>query len=475
MNKNDSNSKPDQDVVDLSDGILESNSKIKVNHGPSSNTNKTINGDQIKRMLLDAELTNKKVYQEPTKWIFKFNEYHRINYVYKSDSVMKDGQRFDMKTYMAFVRTTIKEMGVGKQFSKQCVEDMVTLWLSEEKERFLRDLRSRFAFGPQKDDLIKMWVKAATGREDKIDIAVFRHFVWQVRRKLFGLEVEHHMMPILFGKSGGGKSQAVIKLLKPLDELSLSMDLSIFTDQFKTRLFTKAYVMFFDEMAKSDRADIDRLKNIITSPTVDFRLMHSENIESAPQNCTFIGCSNDTVYDKIYDPTSARRYWQLDCADKLDWEAINTINYLDLWRSVDEKSPCPLLSVLAEVSKVQDQKIRSKDLIEDWAEAILSCGKNDAKVNPSSLELYESFKQHCSFQKINNVPTFNRFSRRLPQVLKNLKWNIVPYRHNRGTLWALGVSRSFSSLVNMQSTHDAAAEIDAMSVAEERAKAPKKV
>lgn len=481
MKKQDDGAMNHQEFMAKSDEILNTPTpneperlKPKVNHGPSKVTSKSLSTEDMKRMILGAELTSKNLYQEPSKWIFKFNEFHRVAFVYKSDSVTKDGHKVDMRTYMAFLRTTIKEMGLAKSFSNQSAEDMVTLWLSREKERFLREFRLHMSFKASAEDLIRTWVRAATGRESEVDIAVMRHFVWQVRRKLFGLEVEHHMMPILYGKSGGGKSQAVLQLLKPMEDLSLSMDLSIFSDQFRTRLFSKAYVMFFDEMAKSDRADIDRLKNVITSPTVDFRQMHSENIESATQNCTFIGCSNDTVYDKIYDPTSARRYWQLNCADKLDWQAINAIPYLDLWRSVDEKSDCPIRDVLSEVSAVQHQTLRSKDLVEDWAEAILSIGAVLPKVNPSTLELYESFKQHCAFQKINNVPTLNKFSRRLPQVLQNLGWNMQSYRNHRGTLWPLIIGTPLNTLVNRQEIYDRAAEVDAFDLAKDRAEMKKR-
>ena len=64
-----------------------------------------------------------------------------------------------------------------------------------------------------------------------LDIAVVKHFVWQVKRKLIGLPVDHHIMPILFGKSGGGKSVAIHKLVEPLKELTLETNMSVFQDQ----------------------------------------------------------------------------------------------------------------------------------------------------------------------------------------------------------------------------------------------------
>lgn len=467
--------KETEKALTQSENILNEPIKVRTNdQSDSHSTIKTFTTDEIHQLTLRSKLSDKKNYLEPSRWIYLFNECFKIKFIYKTDSVTKDGIRIDMNTYKAFVRTQVKEMGLSRYFNKQTVDDIILLWVDEERRRFLKDIRSNLTYSKPQLDLIELWVKAATGKADVLTTSVMRHFVWQVRRKIYGLPVEHHMMPILYGKSGGGKSQAVLKLLHPLDSLCLNMDLSIFSDQFRTRLFNKAYIMFFDEMAKSERADIDRLKNIITSPTVDFRGMHSENLESAPQNCTFIGCSNDTVYDKIYDPTSARRYWQIDCSDKLDWMSINSIDYFALWKSIDENSACPIASHLLQISQVQDKTIRNKDLIEDWVNAILTPGNNDPRTNPTSLELYESFKQHCVFQKINNVPTFNKFTRRLPQIMQYLKWNVGPRRTNRGTLWALQINPSFDSRVKLQEVLDLDAQLKEQSkVADFRAKITK--
>lgn len=450
MDKHDPDDKSDKEFMDLSDKILNEPNppkKLKINSGPPNTTSTilTLTQEQKDEYLSRARLTEKENYFTPSKWIFIFNEIYKVKFIYKTDSVLKDGVACDMNNYKAFTRLTIKELSLAKHFNKQTVDDMITVWMSKEKATFLNEFRQQLSFAPSKVDHIRAWVKASTGKEDKLDIAVMRHFIWQVRRKLHGLEVSNHMMPILYGKTGGGKSQAVLKLLKPMNELMLSMDLSIFSDQFKTRLFNKAFVMFFDEMARSERADIDKLKNIITSPFVDFRGMHTENLESIPQNCTFIGCSNDLVYDKIYDPTSARRYWQVNCADKLDWKSINTIDYLALWRSVDENADCPVQSVLKEIQDVQEKTIRHKDLIEDWMNEFLSPKQYEPSEDPTSTSLYGSFKEYCKWQNINNVPTMSKFSRRVPQVIANLGWQVGPHRTNFGTVWAVSVKPAIDS------------------------------
>lgn len=440
MTKKDEISKiENEEIIRESEKLLNEPRKPNINFGPPKvrKETKSFSTEEIESIQLHSNLTDKKYYLEPSTWIYHFNKLHKVVFTYKTDSVLKGGKKVDMETYKAFVRTTIKELGLSRHFNRQVVDDIITLWKSSEKAKFLSDFRSMLAFEKPSTDLVKAWVRAATGKDSHLDVAVMKHFIWQIRRKLHGLEVYHHVMPILYGKSGGGKSRAVSILLKSVDEVCLNMDLSIFSDQFRTRLFTKAFVMFFDEMAKSERADIDKLKNIITAECVDFRGMHTENLESAPQNCTFIGCSNDLVYDKIYDPTSARRYWQIDCTDKLDWKSINSIDYLALWKSVDEKQDSPILPYLNEIKEIQEKVIRSKDLIEDWIGEFLTPTQYDPSEAPTSSELYVNFQHYCEWQKIKNGPTFAKFCRRLPQIFKHIGWSVGPNRANNGTLWAV--------------------------------------
>lgn len=438
----------DLDFIQKSEEILNEHPKLKVNHGPPniSKEFRRFSDEEIERIKLSSDIKDKKYYLDPASWIELFNSLYKITYSYKTDSVIKNGARCDLTTYKAFVRTAVRQLGLTKHLNKQTIDDVVVLWIAAEKTKFLKQIRSQFSFEANQSDLVRDWVKASTGRENELDIAVMRHFIWQVRRKLYGLDVYHHMMPILYGKTGGGKSRAVLQLLKPVDSLTLHSDLSIFSDQFKMRQFTKMYVMFFDEMAKSDRVDIDKLKNIITSECVDYRTIFTENLESSPQNCTFIGCSNDLVYDKIYDPTSARRYWQIDCADQLDWNAINNIDYLALWKSVDESTDSPIIPFLDEIKVTQEQTIRSKDLVEDWLSTECEVVPYDAKKNPTSQQLYHHFSDWCKIQKINNQPTAAKFYRRLDSIVKHTNLPIGPHKNNRGTVWAVSTGSVTATL-----------------------------
>ncbi len=269
-------------------------------------------------------------------------------------------------------------------------------------------------------------------------MAVIRHFVWQVKRKLFGLPVEHHLMAILVGKSGGGKSVAVQKLIDPLTEVASYRDMTIFNDQFARRAFARNFVIFFDELGRLENTDVNALKSIITAPRVEWRGMGSEASHSARQNATFIGCSNVALRDRLQDPSSVRRFWELRCQDRLNWATVNAIDYTALWRSVDESSPCPILPVIDQIRATQESTLRQRDHAERWLDATCE-PRTFSDASPTTEQLHRAFIGWCQAQGIFDVDGLQTFARALPLRVMNLGWSVSSKRSYRGTTWSLGV------------------------------------
>ena len=61
-------------------------------------------------------------------------------------------------------------------------------------------------------------------------VAVFNKFVWQVKRKIDGLPVFDHLMPVILGSQGTGKSTLIRQLLEAIDELWVMSDFKQITD-----------------------------------------------------------------------------------------------------------------------------------------------------------------------------------------------------------------------------------------------------
>jgi hypothetical protein len=78
-------------------------------------------------------------------------------------------------------------------------------------------------------------------------VAVFNKFIWQVKRKIEGLPVTDHLMPVVLGVQGNGKSTLIRQMLAPIAELVARADFSEITDNRNIRLW-RNFVIFMDEM-----------------------------------------------------------------------------------------------------------------------------------------------------------------------------------------------------------------------------------
>lgn len=373
---------------------------------------------------------------EPKAWVIEQLKKHCLDYDYKTDSLKKGDSVVEETLAVSLLRLDAHEQDLENL--RSYIRDALNVYRHDRSKEALSELTQKLTYSSTQNDPVTSWVTAVCGRSSELDIVVVKHFIWQVKRKLDGLEVIHHCMPVLFGKSGAGKSVAVSRLIEPLRAVALQTDMSIFSDSFSRRAFFRNFLVFFDELQGSDNADVNAMKQIITAPVIEWRAMRSERVMSAPQNSTFIGCSNDPVRDRIKDPTSSRRFWQINCADQIDWQAINSIDYLALWRSVDETASSPILEHLSEIRKVQEADIRVKDIVEQWIEETCEVVSFDESSLTTS-ELYDSFKEFCLWQNQKSFPQFQKFARDLKRILEMSGHGPTSKKSNRGTTWSIRI------------------------------------
>lgn len=372
----------------------------------------------------------------PKSWVIERLKEHNLDYDYKTDALRKGDLVIEESLAISFLRLDAQELEATEV--KSYIRDALNVYRHERAHEEVKLLSLSLSHLPTQVDQVATWVSAVCGKDSIYDLIVMKHFIWQVKRKLAGLPVDNHIMPVVYGLSGIGKSVAVSKLLEPLKSVALQTDMSIFSDQFGRRAFARNFVIFFDELQGSDNADINSMKQTITAPVVEWRAMRSEKTMSAPQNSTFIGCSNDLVRDRIKDPTSSRRFWQINCAAKIDWDAINNIDYFGLWLSVDEKSPSPLINYLTDIRKVQEQEIRSKDVVEQWADECCEVVNFDDSAL-TTAELYDSFKKFCEWQNIKSFSQFQKFARDIQKILGGSIYGAQSKKSNRGTTWSIKI------------------------------------
>jgi len=335
----------------------------------------------------------------------------------------------------------ITEKGTGKSISPVALRDrIVTLQASlslkledrqidaamrafaqEAKDVLLARLRGDLAHDPlATDEPLRQFLTATTGEVRELDLAALKQWTWLVKRKLFGLPVEHHLMIVLKGKQGGGKTRAIKTLAGPFVPFSnFSKDLDVMADQREHHLFTENFILSFEELAKADRLEVASLKRLITDDTISYRPLYSNSTYVAPNVSTLIGSSNYDLADLIVDMSGSRRFFQINCLEKMDWTLLNSIDSVALWKSVNEhQASAPIVPHLAEVRALQEKEFTWKHPVIEWAEQHLSVS-NTATTAVSSL--FEDFKQ---WQQTNNhFPVTNtKFSKilaEMPGVVKS--------------------------------------------------------
>lgn len=309
-------------------------------------------------------------------------------------------------------RLLIDTANNGLKFSRELLFAALRIYYDAALLKIIDSVREKLEYAPLEENLVGKWVKAIEGQDNELTEAVIRHFIWSVKRKMNKKKVVYHLMPIMVGRSGGGKTEAIKRFLEPLFTLTTYKQLNIVNDERQLFNFSKYFVVFFDEMAHSAKADVECLKNIITSDVIAYRMMGKNKNAVGNNVSTFIGASNNDVQNLINDPTSVRRYYQINHQHDIDRAVINNLDYLSMWKSIDESQDAPIIPFLEKLAPVQEES-RSVNLIEEWYS--LECEKADGKGTQAS----ELLREFNSWIKDNNLKASyrpNRFYKELAKI-----------------------------------------------------------
>lgn len=343
-----------------------------------------------------------RLFDSGTELVKAFTEANNIRLTYseqiKHDTLYIDGKKIskeqfdDLDTEMqTFVRVKNKitlnfhnlycklfefSRKYNLSFGKEDIMVGIELWSQEMKNQAKEDIYLKIRHNPAyairfEQQWEDAWMRFAGAycrhkNDYPLFIGVMKKFIWQVKRKIAGLKVTDHLMPVLTGEQGGGKSSLVLSFINPVIDATSFPDFMEITDNRNIQIWDQ-YVLFIDEMQKSTKADIGKLKNLITTSELTLRPMFTNKSSRIINNATFIGTANDDIESLISDPTGMRRFIQLKARNKLDWEVINSTDFVELWRSINEHKPDPSLSVM-DIIKERQEESRDKDPVELWLE-----------------------------------------------------------------------------------------------------------
>lgn len=180
------------------------------------------------------------------------------------------------------------------------------------------------------------------------ECAVIKQFLWLVKRHLVGKPASHHIMPVIVGGQGSGKTETLKRLIRGSglpEDLILATSFSYLEDERNTPALSKHFIVFLDEMARASRADVNNLKRLITESTLTYRPMRTNEERKLKNNVTLIGASNQSIVELIKDYTGMRRYYELVTADaskytlaekNARWKGLDSIDFAAIWSSINE-------------------------------------------------------------------------------------------------------------------------------------------
>lgn len=251
---------------------------------------------------------------------------------------------------------------------------------------------------PRLARFVDLLVESGSATND--EIAIMYHFIWQIKRKGLGLPVSYHVMPILCGPTGSGKSEAIRRLLSPIKGYVINgLSLDKIGDDRYYKQFNDHLVIFFDEMPRLDRANNESLKQIITADELTGRRLYSNSYASYVQRTTFIGASNATFSELIKDDTSMRRFYYMKSPKRLNWDEVNAANILLIWQEVNEQLAVPswIIDNANSIARTQEQT-RHRNALESFLEEGHVVTTDPAEVKAGTLEasrIYDEYVQYC--------------------------------------------------------------------------------
>lgn len=328
--------------------------------------------------------------------------------------------------------------GSPMTYWRPIIEDAIhTAKVSQLRDLFKKDL----AFDGKMAEALPIADYAALlvegGKPTEVEVAVLYHFIWQVKRKALGLPVSYHMMPVICGPTGSGKSEAIRRLLSPLGGYVLNgLSLDKIGDDRYYRQLDEHLVVFFDEMAKLEKASNESLKQVITANDLTGRRLYSNSYTSYKQRSTFIGASNASFSELIKDDTSMRRYFYYKSPAKMDWDKINAFDVVRLWKSVDETIDTPtwITGNSFDLQKAQEA-VRHKTALECFIEeGYLTATPEGSTSLFESGNAYVAFREYCEASGHNYPISKQSFNKQLTERFNFVRVDLD--KHNSSQLAA---------------------------------------
>lgn len=144
-------------------------------------------------------------------------------------------------------------------------------------------------------------------------------------RRAFNPGTKFDHMLIFEGRQGTGKS-TVIEILG-LKDYYKNQTINFQDPRSVVEAINGAWFYEWAELAGMRRADVERLKTVLSTSVDSARMAYGRVVKTRPRRCVFIGTTNAVGQDFLTDYTGGRRYWPV---------ITKTIDLNNLRRDVDQ-------------------------------------------------------------------------------------------------------------------------------------------
>lgn len=246
-----------------------------------------------------------------------------------------------------------KRRTFSKERIKDTLNDMMNELYIEDKERVKNSIR----FDESSQTICNFILTDLCTSYEFSEGASFasetiKHIMWQIKRYLYGHDVQTPYLLNIFSKNQGiGKSKLIEYISKHFESYTISSDLDKVLEKSSMNILTKHYVVKFDEIElPSDPTHPEyiktqsAMKQLLTVKDLAGRAMYSEKIMKKRRVYTALATSNRSILKMMAGDTGLRRFIELSTdleattKDKIDAivEKVIRAPWLEIWKGVDE-------------------------------------------------------------------------------------------------------------------------------------------
>jgi hypothetical protein len=308
----------------------------------------------------------------------------------------------------------------------------------------LKGISDSIAFDPKHEGYCDSWIhemyKYFGIQQDENQFRMMlKHWAWQVKRRILNRSTKWEIVLNFYGPTGSGKTVAIEKLLKPLEDFSCTTQIgNLLGSEKEVKKYSELYVIFLDELAVQKtkvigeegltKDDVNRLKQLITGKSDTVRIYGTQDQAKRRITASLIAAANNHIYDVIWDDQTMRRYYEFTCKPttkqrtKEDYAEAN--KWLDraveFWKGVDESLEDGYWDPDTELGKKvwleQADYYPTKSTVMSWASQF-NLTKNPSATQSSLYASYSGWCREFGYKKTRAMLSFvEEVSRRWPDL-----------------------------------------------------------